>query len=154
MSHHTTIGDTISCNAPYSVIGFRGRLFLRYPPSKACLWTAIALFYGKKWGVAAIVCDRGKKSTVYTTTMAPLFSQSVARPRGHRAKKTMVYIIFLGKQGKRVYTIGLERRVYTIEGSDPENEKRRVFTVVVYTFLFPVRYHRKHSATGVLLRRV
>ena len=27
------------------------------PSSKACLWIAIDHFYGKKWGVAAIVCD-------------------------------------------------------------------------------------------------
>ena len=49
---------------------------------------------------------------VYTTTVAPLLSRSVARPRGHRAEKAMVYTVFLGKQGKRVYTIGPERRVY------------------------------------------
>ena len=45
-------------------------------------------------------------------------------PIGHRAKKAMVYTIFLGKQGKRVYTIGPERGVYTIECSDPEKEKK------------------------------
>ena len=39
----------------------------------------------------------------------PSFFRSVARPRGHRAKKAMVYTIFLGKQGKRVYTIGPEK---------------------------------------------
>ena len=42
-----------------------------------------------------------------------------------------------GKQGKRVYTIGPERRVHTIEASDPEKEERRISMVVVYTFLFP-----------------
>ena len=30
-SHYGAIGDTISCDAPYSAIGFRGKLFLRYP---------------------------------------------------------------------------------------------------------------------------
>ena len=49
----------------------------------------------------------------------------------------MVYTIFLGKQGKRAYAVGPERRVYTIEASDPEKEKRRVSTVVVYTTFFP-----------------
>ena len=39
-------------------------------------------------------------------------------------------------KGKGVYTIGPERRVYTIEASDPEKEKRTVSTVVVYTFFF------------------
>ena len=28
----SAIDDTISCNAPYSAIGFRGKLLLRYPP--------------------------------------------------------------------------------------------------------------------------
>ena len=74
---------------------------------------------------------------VYTTTVGPLFSRSVARPRGHRAKKAMVYTVFLGKQGKRVNTIGPERRGIHHRASDPEKEKRRVSTVVVYTFFFP-----------------
>ena len=78
-----------------------------------------------------------EKKRVYTTTVAPPLSWSVARPRGHRAKKAMVYTIFLGKQGKRVYTIGPERRVYTIEPQTLKREKRRVSTVVVYTFFFP-----------------
>ena len=71
---------------------------------------------------------------VYTTTVAPLLSRSVARLRGHRANQATVYTIFLGKLGKRVHNIGPERRVYTIEASDPEKEKWRVSTVVVYTF--------------------
>ena len=78
-----------------------------------------------------------RKKRVYTTTAGPLFSRSVARPRGHRAKKAMVYTMFLGKQGKRVYTIGPERRVYTIEPQTRKKKKRRVSTVVVYTFFFP-----------------
>ena len=41
MSHYGAIGDTISCDFPYSTTGFRSKLSLRYPPSKACLWTAI-----------------------------------------------------------------------------------------------------------------
>ena len=79
-----------------------------------------------------------REKRVYTTTMRPLFSRSVARPRGHRAKKTMVYTIFLGKQGERVYSIGPERRVYTIEPQTRKKKKRRVSTVVVHTFFFPV----------------
>ena len=81
--------------------------------------------------------NRGKK--VYTTTAGPLFSRSVARPRAHRAKKAMVSTIFLGKQGKRVYTIGPERRAYTIEPQTREKKKRRVSTVVVYTLFFPAK---------------
>ena len=34
-----------------------------------------------------------------------------------------MYTMSLGKQGKRVYTIGLERRLYTIEASDPKKKE-------------------------------
>ena len=53
VSHYSAIGDTNSCDAPYSVIGFRGKLFLRYRLSKACLWTVLDHFYGKKWGCSS-----------------------------------------------------------------------------------------------------
>ena len=32
VSHYSAIGDTISCDAPYSAIGFRGKLSLRCLP--------------------------------------------------------------------------------------------------------------------------
>ena len=31
VSHYSAIGDAISCDAPYSAIGFRGKFFLRCP---------------------------------------------------------------------------------------------------------------------------
>ena len=31
VTHYSAIGDTISCDTPYSAIGFRDKLFLRYP---------------------------------------------------------------------------------------------------------------------------
>ena len=31
VSHYSAIGPVISCDAPHRVIGFRGKLFLRYP---------------------------------------------------------------------------------------------------------------------------
>ena len=58
-------------------------------------------------------------------------------PEDTEQKKTMVYTIFLGKQGKRVYTTGPERRVYTIEPQNRKKKKGRVSTVVVYAFFFP-----------------
>ena len=88
-------------------------------------------------------CHISRKKKVYTATAGPLFSRSVARPRGHRAKKAMVYTIFLEKQGKRVYTVGPERRIYTIEPQTRKKKKRGVSTVVVYTFFFPV-YEQRH----------
>ena len=52
VSHKSAIGDTISCDAPYSAIGFRGNFFfLRCPPSKACLWITIDHFMRKEVGV-------------------------------------------------------------------------------------------------------
>ena len=53
VSHYSAIGDTISCDAPYSAIGFTGKLFLRYPPCWVCLWNAIGQFYRKKWGCSS-----------------------------------------------------------------------------------------------------
>ena len=50
----------------------------------------------------------------------------------------------LRKLGKRVYTIGLERRVYTIEASDVEKEKWTLCTVVVY--IYSSLSHRKQQA--------
>ena len=41
VSPYSAIGDTISCDAPYSAIGFS--------PCYACLWIAIGHFQGKKW---------------------------------------------------------------------------------------------------------
>ena len=72
------------------------------------------------------VPEPGEKR-VYTTTVAPLLFRPVARPRGHRAKKAVV----------RAYTIGPDKRVYTIEPQTPKKEKKRVSTVVVYTCFFP-----------------
>ena len=37
----------------------------------------------------------------------------------------MVYTIFLGKQGNKVYTISPERRVYTIEPQTSKNKKKK-----------------------------
>ena len=97
-------------------------------------FSAIAPWDGKIAGdclvhsVSVLICPSsplilGRKKGVHTTTVAPLLSRSVARPRGHRAKKAMVYTIPLGKQGKRVYTMGSERRVYTMEATDPKKKK-------------------------------
>ena len=68
----------------------------------------------------------------------PPFSVCRATPRSDLAKLARLYTFSWKKPRERVYTIGSERRVYTIEDSDPEKEKRRVSTVVVYTFFFPV----------------
>ena len=90
-----------------------------------------------------------KKYTVYTTTVGPLFSRSVARPRGHRAKKAMVYTNFLGNKGKGIHHRSGKRGIHH-RASDPEKEKRRVCTVVVYIFL-PCA--AKQGKTELLRRR-
>ena len=51
VSHYSAIGDTFSCDAPYSAIGFRGKLCLRYPPSKSSLSIARGHFPRKEVGV-------------------------------------------------------------------------------------------------------
>ena len=79
--------------------------------------------------------SKGKKE--YTPPPRdPSFLGLSPDPEVAEPKKAMVYTIFLGKQGKRVYTIGPERRVYTIE-PQTRKKKRRVSTVAVYTFFFP-----------------
>ena len=45
---YSAIGDTVSCDAPFRAIGFKGKFFLRCPPSKACRWLAIGHLYRKK----------------------------------------------------------------------------------------------------------
>ena len=81
-----------------------------------------------------------------TTTVAPLLSRSVARHRGHRSKKSCGVQHFLGKEWKRVYTIGPERRVYTIEASDPEKEKQEGFHGGGVYFFLP--WKRPHKSTN------
>ena len=56
----------------------------------------------------------------------------------------MVCTIFLGKQRKRVYTIGPERRVYTIEASDSEKEKGGFHGGGVY-FFFPAGHDSRDT---------
>ena len=76
----------------------------------------------KPWKNKHVV--QGKKS-FYHHRGTPSLSVCRPTPRS-QSEKAMVYTIALGKQGKRVVTIGLERRVYTIEAAESEKEKRRV----------------------------
>ena len=57
VSHYSAIGDTISCDAPYSAIGFRGKFFLQYPLARSVFGLRSAIFKERSGGVAAIVCD-------------------------------------------------------------------------------------------------
>ena len=57
VAHYSAISDTISCDAPYSAIGFRGKFLCDAPPSKARLSLAIGHLYGRSGVVAAIVCN-------------------------------------------------------------------------------------------------
>ena len=57
MSHYSAIGDTISCDAPDSAIGFGGKPFLGYPLVRSVFGLRLAIFKGSRGGVAAIVCD-------------------------------------------------------------------------------------------------
>ena len=59
----------------------------------------------------------------------------------------MEYSTSLGKQGQRVYTISLERRVYTTEASDPRKRKKRDSMVVVYAFFYASLAKKKSQQT-------
>ena len=50
-------GDTISCVAPYSAIGFRGKFFLRCPPCQTVFGLRQSISTEKSGGVAATVRD-------------------------------------------------------------------------------------------------
>ena len=90
---------------------------------------AYALFCGT-------IPHNAREKRVYTTTVAPLLSRSVTRPRCHREKK-YAHTISLGKQGKRVYNMGPERRIYTIEAADPEKEKEAGYHCGGVRFFLP-----------------
>ena len=85
----------------------------------------------------------------------PPFSVRRPTPRSQSKQSYGIYH-FLGKQGQRVYTIGPERMVYTIEPQTPKKKKRRVSTVVVYTFFFPaictVSTHPIHAPPNMILQ--
>ena len=71
---------------------------------------------------SSLAIHSGKKS-IHHHRATPPFSVCRPTPRSQQ-KKTMVCTIFLGKQG-----IGPERRVYTIEASDPGQKNRLFFFV-------------------------
>ena len=93
VSHCSAIGDTVSCDGPCSSIDFRGKLVLRYP-SKACLWIAMGHFYGKKWGVAAIVCDTTENTVRlgYCYTCLAIGGLSVNSPALILSKKSGIFL--------------------------------------------------------------
>ena len=101
VSHYSAIGDTISCDAPYSAIGFKAKLFLRSPPCKAWLWIAIAIFMERSGGAAAIVCDTTENTVrqgyCYTClVIGGGYFGRVAKPNGpFSATKSLVYSFFL-----------------------------------------------------------
>ena len=82
-----------------------------------------------------------RKKSIHHHRGTPPFPVCRPTPRSQSKKEAVVYTLLLGKQGKRVYTIGPERRVYTIEASDPEKEKKEGFhSGGVYFFLPCINY--------------
>ena len=65
----------------------------------------------------------GEKKT-YTTTVGPLFSRSVARPRGHRAKKNHGVYHFPGKTREKGIHHRSGKKGIHHRASDPEREKK------------------------------
>ena len=73
------------------------------------------------------LCHSGEKEYTPPPWHPSFLGLSCPTLTSQSKKSYGVYLIFLGKQGKRVYTRGPERRVYTIEASDPEKEKKEGF---------------------------
>ena len=74
-----------------------------------------------------------EKGAEWVAVKQPKKSQKNTR----RAEKSYGVYHLPEKTRERVYTIGPERRVYTIEPQTRKKKKRRVSTVVVYAFSFP-----------------
>ena len=68
--------------------------------------------------------------------MAPVFSRSVARPRGHRAKEAMVYTSFLEKTGEKgIHHRSGKKVFFTIEPQTQKKKKGGLHGGGVYFFL-------------------
>ena len=114
--------------------------------SGKCLESVIGVFrdFLEFWGLF-----QGKKE--YTPPPRdPSFLRRSPDPEVTEQKKLWCIPFSWGKQGKKVYTIGPERRVYTVEPQTQEKKKRRVSTVVVYTFFFPAfqRFRKENEILG------
>ena len=51
LSHYSATSDTISCDDPCGAIGFRSKLFLRYPPLLGLSLDCVRPFLRKEVGV-------------------------------------------------------------------------------------------------------
>ena len=90
--------------------------------------------HGPKWtSVGQFVSNHLASRGVYTTALAPLLDVGLS-PDVEVAEQKSYGVYHLPWKARKK---GVHHRVY-IEASDPEKEKRRVSTVVVYTFFFPV----------------
>ena len=78
--------------------------------------------------------DRGKKS-IHHHRGTPPFSVCCPTPRSQSKKSYGVYY-FYGKTREKGIHHRSGKKVYTIEPQTPKKKKRRVSTVVVYTFFF------------------
>ena len=86
-----------------------------------------------------LLCQGEKRKHHHHGT--PPFSVCRPTPTSQSKKRYGVYH-FLGNQENRVYTIGPERRVYTIEASDPEKEEKEGFHSGGVYFFLPLRWSK------------
>ena len=84
---------------------------------------------------------------VYTTTVGPLFSRSVARPRGHRATKSYGVYHFPGKTREKGVHHRSGKKGIHHRASDTEKEKKGGLHGGGDTFFFPV-YGVGHTGVG------
>ena len=101
VSHYSAVGDTSSRDAPYSAIGFRGKLLLRYSPSKACLWIAIDHLYRKKWGCSSdsLRYHRKHSATGVMLHLSPDRGGYLGRVTGTRKHTRYKCWLYIGDRG-------------------------------------------------------
>ena len=83
-----------------------------------------------------------RETGVYTTTVAPPFSRSVARPRGHRAKKLWCILYFnsvLTKWGLLQIHDSLQRAVFILRKGLFETVKVQILSFKVRILAFKVQ---------------
>ena len=88
---------------------------------------------------------QGKQESIHTTTVATLFSRSVTRPRGHRAKKSYGAYHVPGKTREKGIHHRSGKKGAHHRALRPGKEKRRVSTVCI--LFSSLRVHAK----GVVL---
>ena len=90
-----------------------------------------------------------REKRVYTTTVAPLLSRSVARPRGRRAKKNHGVYHFPGKTREKGIHHRSGKKGIHHRASDPKKEKKEGFHGGGVYFCLPCFGPRLHNRSNL-----